>query len=80
MATILYVTAEVLRNVAIMTQPFIPAASAKLLDLLGIAEDARTFAHAGGMHRLAGGTLLPAPSPIFPRYVEAEQGGATPQA
>ena len=80
MATILYVTAEVLRNVAIMTQPFIPAASAKLLDLLGIAEDARTFAHAGAQHRLASGTPLPAPSPIFPRYVEAEQGGATTQA
>jgi methionyl-tRNA synthetase len=79
-ATILFVTAEVLRNVAIMTQPFIPVASAKLLDLLGIGKDARSFACAGAAHRLQSGTPLPAPAPIFPRYVEAEQGGAPTQA
>ena len=34
--TVLYVTAEVLRQVAILCQPFIPASAAKLLDLLGV--------------------------------------------
>ncbi len=38
METILYVTAEVLRIVAIMTQPFMPSSMAKLLDLLGVAQ------------------------------------------
>ncbi len=33
--TVLYVTAEVLRQVAILCQPFIPASAAKLLDILG---------------------------------------------
>lgn len=72
--TVLYVTAETLRGIALLCQPFIPAAAAKLLDLLGVAMDQRGFAHAGAAHRLAGGTALPAPEPIFPRYVEAEEG------
>src|SRR5437588_6615588 len=36
MGTILYVTAETLRQIAILAQPFIPASAAKLLDLLGV--------------------------------------------
>ena len=76
MATILYVTAEVLRNVAIMAQPVIPVACAKLLGLLGVAEDKRMFANVGAIDRLIAGGSLPAPAPIFPRYDEAEQGKA----
>ena len=69
--TVLYVTAEVIRQVAILTQPVMPAASAKLLDSLGIEEgDARTFAMLGGAIRIAPGTTLPAPSAVFPRYIE----------
>ena len=68
--TVLYVTTEVLRQVAILAQPVIPASAAKLLDCLGIAEDARDFTVLGGATRIAAGTSLPAPSPIFPRYVE----------
>ena len=44
MATVLYVTAEVLRSVAILAQPFMPASTAKLLDLLAVPKDARDFA------------------------------------
>ena len=76
--TVLYVTAETLRNIAIMAQPVVPTAAGKLLDLLGVADDARLFAHVGAMHRLAAGATLPAPAPIFPRYVEAEEGASTP--
>jgi len=72
METILYVTAEVLRNLALMAQPVIPTASEKLLDLLGIANDAREFSYVGAKNRLVSGAALPAPAPIFPRYVEAE--------
>src|SRR5258707_12206623 len=60
--TVLYVTAEVIRQVAVLTQPVMPAASEKLLDSLGIAEDARTFATLGGAPRIAPGTTLPPPS------------------
>ncbi len=74
METILYVTAEVLRVVAIMAQPAIPAAAEKLLDLVGAPAGSRNFADAKPAGALAGGTVLPAPSPVFPRYVEAEDG------
>ncbi|WP_316172327.1 methionine--tRNA ligase [Bradyrhizobium sp. SZCCHNRI2049] len=68
--TVLYVTAEVIRQVAILTQPVMPAASAKLLDSLGIPEDERNFARLGGDVRIAAGTQLPAPQAVFPRYIE----------
>ncbi|MGH6794086.1 MAG: methionine--tRNA ligase [Methylocella sp.] len=71
MSTILYVTAEVLRKIAILSQPFMPFAMAKLLDLLGIAQDHRDFEHIG--REGAPGRPLPPPSAIFPRYVEVEE-------
>ncbi len=40
MGTVLYVTAELLRIVGILVQPFVPTAAAKLLDLLGVAPGA----------------------------------------
>ena len=71
MNTVLYVTAEVLRAVGILAQPFVPTAAAELLDLLGSRR------RAGCSHGRAGaspraGTALPQPAPIFPRYIEAE--------
>ena len=39
--TVLYVTAEVMRQVAILAQPFMPDLAAKLLDLLAIPENER---------------------------------------
>ena len=68
--TVLYVTAEVVRQIAILTQPVMPEASAKLLDSLGIPEDARDFSNLGGAMRIAAGAKLPAPVGIFPRYIE----------
>jgi methionyl-tRNA synthetase len=73
MATILYVTAEVLRVIAIFVQPFMPAKMGQLLDLLVVLADARDFDRATAQNRLAAGTALPAPVPIFPRYVEPEE-------
>jgi methionyl-tRNA synthetase len=70
MGTVLYVTADVIRQIAILVQPFMPASASKLLDLLGVPANERDFATLGGKHRLASGTKLPAPSPVFPRYVE----------
>jgi methionyl-tRNA synthetase len=70
MGTVLYVTAEVLREIGIMALPFVPMAAANLLDLLAVAGDTRTVASVGPSARLTAGTPLPAPAPIFPRYVE----------
>jgi methionyl-tRNA synthetase len=75
--TVLYVTAEVIRQVAVLAQPFIPDSAAKLLDLLGVPADQRTFAQLGGEPRIAAGTTLPAPVPVFPRYVEPDSAAAS---
>lgn len=73
MATVLWVTAEVTRQVAILAQPFIPAGAAKLLDVLAVPADARGFHSLGQGGRLEAGTVLPQPSAVFPRYVEPEE-------
>jgi methionyl-tRNA synthetase len=68
--TVLYVTAEVVRQMAILTQAAMPEASAKMLDILGIPDaiESRNFAALGT--RIKPGTVLPAPAPVFPRYIE----------
>jgi methionyl-tRNA synthetase len=68
--TVLYVTAEVVRQIAILAQPAMPESCAKMLDVLGIPADQRDFKFLGGDTRIAPGTVLPAPTGIFPRYVE----------
>jgi methionyl-tRNA synthetase len=70
METILYVTAEVVRQVAILAAPVMPASADKLLDGLGQPADARTFKALGEGGRLKAGTPIPAPAGVFPRYVE----------
>jgi methionyl-tRNA synthetase len=70
--TVLYVTAEVLRQVAILAQPFVPASASKLLDLLAVESDARSFDALKPDSRIKPGVVLPQPSPVFPRYVETE--------
>ena len=73
METILYVTAEVVRQVAILAQAVMPDSAAKLLDLLGQGEGARSFAALGPGGRLPPGTAIPQPTGVFPRYVEPEE-------
>lgn len=75
--TVLYVTIETIRQVALLTQPVMPQAMAKLLDLLAIPDEARSFATLGEAGRLTSGTVLPAPSAVFPRYVEPEEAPAS---
>jgi methionyl-tRNA synthetase len=70
--TILYVTAEVLRQVSILAQPFVPASAGKMLDLLAIPAGERSFDRLGPSTRIKSGVALPPPVPVFPRYVEPE--------
>ena len=72
MGTVLYVTAEVVRQIAILLQPFTPASADKLLDLVAAPADKRDFAALGEAGRLVAGTPLEAPKPVFPRYVAPE--------
>ncbi|WP_276307003.1 methionine--tRNA ligase [Agrobacterium albertimagni] len=76
MGTVLYVTADVVRQIAILFQPIMPETSAKILDLVAVAEEDRVFAKLGAAGRLQPGTELPAPSPVYPRYVAPEAGKA----
>ncbi|MGV9857555.1 methionine--tRNA ligase [Gordonia sp. NPDC003425] len=63
--TVLYVCAEVVRVVALLTQPVMPESCARLLDLLAVG-DRRNFTAVGD--RIVPGTELPKPTPVFPRY------------
>ncbi len=68
MATVLYVLAECLRRIALVVQPVMPGSAAKLLDQLGVSEDARSFTSFG--EAMMSGTDLPKPQGLFPRYNE----------
>jgi methionyl-tRNA synthetase len=70
MATVLFVLAETARRLALLMQPFTPDASARMLDQLGVAAEERTFAALNADARLAPGTPLPKPEPVFPRFEE----------
>ena len=74
MATVLYVTAEVIRQVAILAQCVMPQSAGKLLDLLAVPDDSRDFDRLGAVGRLEPGVTLPKPAGVFPRYVEPEEG------
>ncbi|MBT3702017.1 MAG: methionine--tRNA ligase [Alphaproteobacteria bacterium] len=73
MATVLYVLAEVIRNLAILAQPIVPQSAAKILDQLKQSEQARTFAALGAEGALESGIALDKPEPVFPRFVEPDQ-------
>ncbi len=68
MGVVLRVLADVLRYVATVLQPFMPGSMGKLLDQLGVPDDARDLA--GLARPVADGIALPAPSGVFPRFVE----------
>ncbi len=66
MATVLYVTVELIRQVAILLQPVMPGSMERLLDLLAVAADQRDFAALATA--LKPGLALYQPEPIFPRF------------
>ena len=73
MGTVLHTTAEVVRRVAILCQPYMPESSGKLLDLLAVPADARGFVDIPDHAALVAGAVLPAPIGVFPRYVEPDR-------
>ena len=72
MATVLYVLADVIRQLAILTQPYMPTSCGKILDQLDISADARGFESLSD--RLTPGTAIAKPQGVFPRYIEPEDG------
>jgi methionyl-tRNA synthetase len=74
MQTVLYVTAEILRQVGVLIQPYMPVSGTALLDLLNVPADKRAFDALDSS--LVAGAPLPAPKPVFPRYVEEDAPAA----
>lgn len=68
METVLYVLAEVIRHVAVYTQPVMPDSSSRILDQLGQKD--RTFASL--KTPLVAGTALCEPVPVFPRIEQRD--------
>ena len=71
MAAVLYTLFGCIRHLAIAIQPIVPAAAAKLLDQLGIAQAERSYAALDDTEWyhgiVAAGITLSQPNPIFPR-------------
>jgi methionyl-tRNA synthetase len=63
--TILYETAEAIRQLAILAQWIIPEGAGRILDLLAQPKDLRNFSTLG--EKIEEGLLLPTPSGVFPR-------------
>ena len=84
MRTVLYVTLQAVRRVALLVQPVMPGSASRLLDLLGVpaAGDAgRTAASGQGPRSFAAfhddlqpGAALPKPTGVFPRHEEPAEG------
>tara|TARA_E500000331_G_scaffold357268_1_gene418433 strand:- start:1796 stop:3394 length:1599 start_codon:yes stop_codon:yes gene_type:complete len=71
MDSVLYVLAETIRHLAIISQPFIPQASSALLDQLSVPEHERNFTCLETKNTsLRVGTPLPKPTGVFPRYLK----------
>ncbi|MBT5498224.1 MAG: class I tRNA ligase family protein [Alphaproteobacteria bacterium] len=75
METVLYTLTEAIRNLAILTTPFMPQSMAMVFDQLSVPEEHRDIDHLGLKHAVGSGTALPGkPTPIFPRFVDDEEG------
>jgi len=72
MAVVLYSLAETIRLLALILQPYMPGSCAQMLDQLDVPDDQRSFDAFEESHALKGGTALPKPSGVFPRFVEEE--------
>ena len=68
MALVLRVLCDAQRVIATLLQPFMPDSMARMLDQLGVPDDARSLEALAVP--LPGGLALPAPKGVFPRYVE----------
>ena len=70
MGTVLWTLAETIRSLALLTQPFMPTSSERILDQLAVPQGERDFGHFGSASGLRSGVALPAPQGVFPRFVE----------
>ena len=70
MGSVLRVLVDVIRTIATLLQPIMPASMARMLDQLGVAADADARSFAALSIPLTEGQTLPPPQGVFPRYLE----------
>jgi methionyl-tRNA synthetase len=68
--SILAHAADAIRRIALCAQPAVPGGAGRLLDQLAVPNDRRRLCDYDW--RVPEETLLPAPSPVFPRWVEPD--------
>ena len=73
MQTVLWVLLETLRHVGILQQPITPTIASRLLDQIAVPPSARDFSNLEPGNALAGGTPLPEPEIVVPRYERPEE-------
>ena len=73
MGTVLYVTAEMVRQIGILSRFIMPESAMKLLEQIKIPQDRRGFDQLGKAGRLQSGTILEKPEGVFPRYIEGDR-------
>ncbi len=73
MNDVLYALVDRIRIIGILLQPFMPQATAKILIAVGYSEEVanKGIPFSELDKPLKSGTPLPAPNPVFPRFVEA---------
>ena len=69
-ALVLSIVIENIRIIAILTQPFIPDSSKKILDMLNVDIDKRHFKYLNIKNSLKKNAIINEPVQIFPRYNE----------
>lgn len=70
MKTVLYVLVELIRRIAILLEPVMPSSCARMLDLMNLPAEMRSFASL--QSRISAGLVITAPTPVFPK-IETEQ-------
>ncbi|MES2215290.1 MAG: methionine--tRNA ligase [Pseudomonadota bacterium] len=70
MQEVLYVLMEAIRYIGLALQPFMPNSASLMLDQLGVSQNERAFSCMSKAYALKPGSVLLAPTPVFPRAQE----------
>ena len=70
MMTVLYVLVELVRRIAVLLEPVMPDSCSRMMDMINLPQEMRSFASLGS--RIAPGTKISAPQPVFPK-IETEE-------
>ncbi len=67
MGHVLYALVEIIRCLALYSQPIVPISASKILDTINIKLEDRNFSNLRKEKRLAPGATINPPTPVFPR-------------